>query len=451
MAASQKSYWLKSGFLSLLEKGSVFVFGFGSVFFLLRGLSMDDYGTYVLFLAITAFIEVGRNGLLQNALVKFLSTCEPEETGRIATASISISLGLTLICILILLLFGELFGRMLNAPGLGLLLRIYCITTLILIPFHQFNFIQQANLDFSGIFWSNFINKGLFFAFLAILFFFSYEFSLVYIVTFQAFAALMGAFATCWIGRKYLHFSWTIDWSWVKTLFNYGRFIFGTNLNAMIHKKIDTLMLGNLLGPAASGIYDLAIRITNLVEVPTFSVASIVFPQSARRMETDGKEAIRYLYERSVGLILAIILPFLAFVFIFAKYIILLLASDKGADAVQVLQVTIFFGLFIPYAVQFGTVLDSIGKPKLNFRFTLVGATLNIVCNYIFITRFGVMGAAYGTLTTYAIIFVATQIVLNRLIGVKPQNALVYMLHFYTKEIPKGLQTIRQKLMASRA
>ncbi|MEZ4847758.1 MAG: hypothetical protein R3B93_03850 [Bacteroidia bacterium] len=56
-------------------------------------------------------------------------------------------------------------------------------------------------------------------------------------------------------------------------------------------------------------IYGTAIKITNLVEVPTQSIAAIVFPQSARRIENEGRESVKRLYEKSVGVILALIIP----------------------------------------------------------------------------------------------------------------------------------------------
>lgn len=448
MAKSEKSYWLKSGFLSLFEKGSVFVFSFGAVFIFARVFTKTEFGTLALFYTIASFIEVGRNGLIQNALVKFTSTADDITKPLITTASLILGITITLIIIALLYPFAPYLANFLNAPQLTPLLRIYCITTSILVIFHQFNHIQQANLDFKGIFWSNFLQKGLFFLYFLILYLMSIEITLEKVAFFQIATASLGGIVSYIIGKKYIQFSSQIDFKSMLELFKFGFFVFGTNLNTMLNKSIDRLMLGSLIGPIATGIYDWAMRITNLVEVPTFSIAAIVFPQSARRSKTEGNEAIKYLYERSVGLILAIVVPFILFVFFFAKYIILFIASEKYLDSVPLLQVTILFGFIIPYAVQFGTILDSMGKPKINFWFTLVGAILNIIFNYLFIQQFGVMGAAYGTLLSYIIIFIGTQTVLYKLIGVKPQNAFVYMMQFYKTEIPKGIQMARKKIFA---
>ncbi len=425
MAETNKSYWLKSGFFSILEKGSVFVFGFGSIALLARGLTKEAFGIWVVFNTVTAFFEVARIGLQQNALVKFLSTHEGEEAAKIGTASMFNNIILSVCSVIILFFAGNWIGQILNAPILGYFLKVYCITTVLLIPFQQFNFTQQAHLDFSGIFWGNFVNKGSFFTYVLVLSLLGNELSVEKLVYFQIFAAVFGSITAYIFAKKYLSFSAKVDWGWVKRLLNFGRFVFGTNLSTMLYKNIDKLMLSAMIAPEVAGIYDMAIKITNLVEVPTFSIASIVYPQSAKKMIEEGKSAVKRLYEKSVAAILTLILPFLAVIFIFAEYIIVWMATEDFLESVPILRVTILFGLFIPFAVQFGTAMDSMGKPKLNFRLTVTMAGLNLTLNYFCIKTFGVIGAAYGTLLAWFIVFIIGQIILYRTLDVRFYNAFI--------------------------
>ena len=116
----------------------------------------------------------------------------------------------------------------------------------------------------------------------------------------------------------------------------------------MLNKSIDQLMLGMMVSPVATGVYGAAVKISNLVEVPTQSIAAIVFPQSTKQLETSGTEAVKNLYEKSVGVIMALIFPGLLFVLIFPEFVIMLVAGDKYLDAVPVLRITMLFGLFVP-------------------------------------------------------------------------------------------------------
>ena len=439
---SNRAYWLKSAFFTLFEKGSVFIFGFGSTFILFRALTLQQFGTWELFLALVSFVEVGRVGLLQNALVKYLATSEQQEYGVISTASLVLNIILSALSVLLIVSIAYPLSVYWDAPEIAVLLPIYAITTTLLIPFFQFNFIQQGNFDFKGIFWSNFVRQFLFFSYVCFMYVSGREITLVGLASWQVVTAAVGALTAFIFGRKYLRFSRQLDWRWVRRLFAFGKYVFGTNLSTMLYKSIDKIMLGTLLTPAAVALYGTAIRITNLADVPTNSIAAIVFPQSAKQMKERGADAIGRLYERSVGAILAFLLPFLLVILIFPEFVIVTIASEKYLGAVPLLRLTILYGLFMPFAVQFGTVLDSIGRPRVNFYFTLLSALMNVVFNYLFITTYGVVGAAYGTLLTYGLMFVVMQTVLRRTMGVQFWRAFPNALMFYRE----GFKMIRSYL-----
>ncbi|MEZ4847759.1 MAG: polysaccharide biosynthesis C-terminal domain-containing protein [Bacteroidia bacterium] len=62
------------------------------------------------------------------------------------------------------------------------------------------------------------------------------------------------------------------------------------------------------------------------------------------------------------------------------------------------------YGLFVPLRDNL-VMLDAMGKPKVNFAIVMLSALLNILFNYIFISRWGLdLSSFYGTLITYLII-----------------------------------------------
>ena len=73
------------------------------------------------------------------------------------------------------------------------------------------------------------------------------------------------------------------------------------------------------------------------------------------------------------------------------------------------------------------------GKPKINFRFVILGAAMNIVTNYtfIFVLQYGLIGAAYGTLLTYGIMFVLNQWVLYKELKVNVLNVFPNIISTY--------------------
>ncbi|MEM1122078.1 MAG: polysaccharide biosynthesis C-terminal domain-containing protein, partial [Bacteroidota bacterium] len=98
---------------------------------------------------------------------------------------------------------------------------------------------------------------------------------------------------------------------------------------------------------------------------------------------------------------------------------------------------------------QMGTALESIGKPNINFYCTVAGFILNIVSNYIFISWLGMMGAAYGTLLTYFLTFIITQIILYKMLKVNTLNAFKNIWLFYKKGFTFGLNKFKNYRLKS--
>ncbi len=434
-----KSFWLKSGALSMLDLISKLGFGMGSMMILFRILDKPTVGVWIVFMVITAtFIEVPRAGLLQNALLRFLSTESKEKHGRIIRASFSINVGFTIIIGLFLFFGAGLLESVLHAPQLKSLLWFYIFTTIILIPFFTANYIQQANLDFRGIFLSSFVRYGLFFGYNLYHFVRGDEVVLVDLVKMQLVAAFFGTLVSIIFAKKYFYWSGSLDKAWVRKLLGFGRYVFGSNVATSIHKQSSVLLLGNLMTPAASALFDVANKISLMIEAPGMAAAGVVFPQSARALERDGMAGVKVLYEKVVGIIVAILIPFALFVLIFPKFVIGILAGEAYFETVNILRITVLFALITPFAVQFGTILDSIGLPKINFLYTLSGGLLNLVLNYILIKQFDVIGAAYAVLASYLIMLFFQQMYLRKRVGIHFLSIFKYTFEFY-KDLPNLL------------
>ena len=448
-AASGGPSWLRSGLLTLLEKGAGLVFSLGTSVILYRLLSQQRLGTWELFLIVTYFLEVGRLGLVQNGLIRFLSVHRQHsnEYPAIVTASLVINLGFSVLSNLMLWLLVGWLSHSYQAPELALVLPVYFVTNFVMAWLYHCNFVQQANFDFRGIFWSTFFLRGLLFGWVLFCKLAGFPIELWQLAVASLVGAVVGALVTWRFAAPCLSHAGRFEWVWIKKLLAFGKYVFGTNLSATFYKNIDKLILGKLLDPAAVAIYGVAGRITQLVETPSFSIAAVVLPQGAGRLERDGAAGVKWLYERSVGAILAIILPFVSLVLVFAEPIVWAFAGDQYQESANLLRITAFFGLFTPFAVQFGTILDSTGRPATNFAYTLFTALLNLLLTYLFVRQFGLFGAALGTLTGYAVSFVAMQHLLRRDFDIRWWAAYGYVPEFYRL----SLTIIKKKLRRANA
>ncbi len=437
-------YWLRSGLLTLLEKGSGLVFSLGTSVLLYRLISQQRLGTWELFLIVTYFLEMGRLGLIQNGLVRFLSVHRQHSSDypAIVTSSLVINLGFSIVSNGLLWLLTGWLSRSYQAPELSVVLPVYFVTNFVMAWLYHCNFVQQANLEFRGIFWSTFFFRGALFAWVLFCKLSGFPIQLWQLAVASLAGAMLGALFTWRFAAPYLRHAARVDWRWIKELLAFGKYVFGTNMSTIFYKNIDKLILGKLLDPAAIAIYGVAGRITQMVEAPSFSIAAVVFPQSAARLEQEGQAGIKWLYERSVGAILAIVLPFVVLVLLFAEPMVWAFAGDKYLQSANLLRLTAFFGLFLPFAVQFGTILDSTGRPAVNFAYTLFTALLNLVLSYLFVLQYGLFGAAFATLTGYAVSFVLMQRLLRRDFNIQWWAAFAYVPGFYRL----GFDLIKKKL-----
>ena len=96
--------WIKSGIYSIGSRFSVLIFGFGSFYFLIRYLPQNQFGAWSLFLTITTIVEMSRNGLIQNALIKLLHSHDATDSNKVITAAWMINLFYSVVIYLTLVL-----------------------------------------------------------------------------------------------------------------------------------------------------------------------------------------------------------------------------------------------------------------------------------------------------------------------------------------------------------
>lgn len=439
------SYWLRSGSFTFLNKVFVTLFAFINFYILIRELSKEDFGAWVLFMSIASLMELIKHGFVRNPLIRYLAMSPVDQSGRIQTASFVLNVVVGVLEVMVLFICSRYLGVFWDAPQLETLFLIYMLSTLFLVPINHFDVVQQARMQFKGTFISNFTRHFGLFLFITIAFAADFEIRLDYLAYAQMIAIFISGFAAYYFARPYLSFSSRIDWSWFKELRSYGFYTFGTNVSSMINKSIDQWMLGKLISPAAVTVFNPAIRISNLVEVPTDTLTSIMFPKLSERIAQSGPASARYLYEKAVGTITAFMIPVVVFFIIFAEPIIRFIAGPGFGQTVPILQLTMLYGLMIPLNRFMGITLDAIGKAKTNFLFVLRNAGINIVSNYFFISYFGVIGAAYGTLSTYVLVTIINQIYLHRFLQVRVSNMVRHVFEAYQKVFSTGLKIVSRE------
>lgn len=440
------AYWIKSGIINILQNVTGVLFGIGGFFFLVRVLEDHEYGSWGLFTGVATILNIARDSLIKNTLVKFLSSADDSDKPNIMTSALVINILITILCVVVNTFLAVPLSEYWEEPQLVNVFYVFNIVYILNGVLTQLNAIEQANLNFKGVFISNFVSQGLLFTYIFTFYIFHFKLPLIHLVFIQIIGAIFSNAVAYSYVKKHLLFAKEISKEWTYKLFNYGKYSFGTSISSILSGTIDKFMLGGMVNTVAAGAYDIVIRIINLVDIPTNAMATIVFPQGAKRIDSEGKEAIKYLYERSVGAILAILLPGVIFLFFFADFVIYILADGKFPESAAMLKVTIIYIVVLPYGRQFGAILDSIGKTKITFYMVMFISAFNLLMNYILIKEYGFIGAPYATLIANIVGFIMAQIILKRELNVNPLNPFIYAYYFYPEMYKKFALPVLVKL-----
>jgi PST family polysaccharide transporter len=174
-----------------------------------------------------------------------------------------------------------------------------------------------------------------------------------------------------------------------------------SGLAIALYMKIDQIMLGQMLGDDAVGIYSAATRISEVwYFIPMMIVAS-VFPailEAKKKSEALYHHRLQRLYDLMVWLSVAVALP-MTFL---SGPIVVLLYGPAYAEAGTVLAIHIWASVFVFLGVASTQWFMAENRQILFFQRTLVGAVINVALNYMLIPTFGIAGAAYATVLAQA-------------------------------------------------
>lgn len=426
-----------------MQKFSMLLFGVASVKLLTNALPIPTMGVWSLFLIFTGTIETIRQSLIKNAVIKYLNSTSKEEHVLVNSGALCLNVAITFFIGLVLVLFAGPMSQGLNAPELSKVLYIFLPGLLLLIPFSHFEWIQNANADFRGVFWAYLGRQTASFGLILIHFLSGRPVSLTALIIYFDIGILVGAVISGAYARKFLQRAFMPDRQWLKKMWNFGKFTFGTNVSSTVFRNTDQVLVSIFFSTTGVALYNVCLRISNLVDLPSQVLGDILFPKSAQVMDEGNPGHVRYYYEKAVGVVLAICIPGSLFIFLFPKFVIGIIAAAKYQEAAYLLQITMAYGLFLPFIKQFGTIMDSTGMPRTNFIVMTITAVLNVGICTLFVYLFGLPGAPFGTLASFVICFIITQTILYRRFGAGIGNILRHMIQFY----PDMINVLQQRLL----
>jgi polysaccharide transporter, PST family len=217
--------------------------------------------------------------------------------------------------------------------------------------------------------------------------------------------AFLSAVLMAWLSRllsfSFFNISETAVFE-IKRLLRYSWPLAFSNLSVVFYMRIDQVMLGQLSGDQAVGIFSAAVRVSESWYFVPMAILAAVAPALTKTYDSSQEQYRRklLLFIRLVcwlGLIAGLVLT------LASNRIIQLLYGPHYSQASAVLAIHAWAGVFACLGIGSVPWFVNAGIVKLKMMYTVAGAACNVALNLYSIPRFGAVGAAISTLISYAV------------------------------------------------
>lgn len=368
---------------SLAGNGIMSGVGMLTSIILLRALSINDMGVWILFLTIYLLLDTFRSGFLTIAFVKFYSGAEKQRANEIVGTTWVVSILITV------------FFMFLNIPAyflsfyfanesISLFLKWFGITYMVSLPSFVATCILQGKQRFDQLLVLRIFNQGSFVIFL--LGFIAFKNINIHTVIYSyilsnVLASIIGIIKGWTLFGK-------IKYQSVKALaelYDFGKFSVGTTLSASLFSTADKFIINFMLGPAALAIYDTGTKLLQVVEIPLRSFIATAMPSLSTYYNQGLKKEVLIVMKKYIGMISIMLIPLIILTFLLADYIIFVLGGDKYVNSLapNVLRIYMLIALLYPVDRFLALTLDVIHQPKINFFKVIIMLAITIVSDFI--------------------------------------------------------------------
>lgn len=209
-----------------------------------------------------------------------------------------------------------------------------------------------------------------------------------------------------------------------KELINFSAPMLGFTLLTYLIFWTDTLMLGFFKSSEDVGIYSAAVKTSMLLLSLLYSFNYIFTPLISDLYSKNEMERLERMFKTVARWCVTLALPLFLFIVLQSDNI-LRIFGDKFPAASMPL-IILACGQLVNIATgSVGSMLVMTGRNVLVIRYSIFTFALNLILNYIFIPRYGIVGAAASTAFSVSFLNILYLITVQRLLHILPFNAAV--------------------------
>ena len=183
----------------------------------------------------------------------------------------------------------------------------------------------------------------------------------------------------------------SVDVARARELFQFGKWIFWVNVVNAVALRMDSIIVGRLLGITILGLYEMALRLAMLPAREFTSVLSrVTYPAFVK---LQGIPQLRRAYLRVLELVALFALPGAVFLMVFPHIAVRLFLGERWLEIVDVVRMLALCGALRIIGGPGGPLLQSIGRPDILGKLASFRLLLYALLVYPFTRASGMLGA----------------------------------------------------------
>ena len=200
----------------------------------------------------------------------------------------------------------------------------------------------------------------------------------------------------------------------VPALISFGMVATASLVGLLLLSYTDTLLLTYFRTLEEVGLYNAAVPIITLMLYIPLSIGAGFASLTSELWIRREKKLLRSIIHIASKYTLIFLIPLAGVLILYPELVLRLLFGDTFTQAYSALAILAFGAIFYGLGQIYLQSLMSIEGPMSNLRILLGVAAFNLVANILLIPRFGIVGAAIATCTSYVLIFLISSWTLYR-------------------------------------
>jgi len=165
-------------------------------------------------------------------------------------------------------------------------------------------------------------------------------------------------------------------------------------------QAVDSMMIKSFLGSSSVGIYSFAYKIYSNLVMPAYFLSNTIFPMLSKNKGPRFRKILALAAKLTILGLLVLVPSTMAL----SRPVTLLIAGQRFAASVPVLRTLSLALIFSSINHLTGFSLIALKRQVDSLKFGLIALIWNISLNLIFIPRYGIMAAAWITVSTEALV-----------------------------------------------